>query len=144
MNSKSILLIESHVDDGDLALRALRASGVAGDVIVVRDGAEALEYLFGTGAYSGRDLRAMPACLLLELELPQLDGLEVLRRVRADPRTRLIPIVVLAASCEPQDIRAAYRLGANSFICKPASLSLFADAMRQVEHYWLAMNEAPQ
>src|SRR5512143_3002630 len=103
MNSKSILVVESHGVDSSLALRALRASGVAGDVIVVRDSAEALEYLFGTGTYAGRDLRAMPACLLLELELPQLDGLEVLRRVRADPRTRLIPIVVLAASCEPQD-----------------------------------------
>lgn len=144
MNSKSILLMAHEVDDGELALRALRASGAAGEVVIVRDGAEALAYLFGTGAYADRDLRAMPACLLLELERPQPDGLEVLRRVRADPRTRLIPIVVLAESCEPQDIRAAYRLGANSFICRPASLSLFADAMRQVEHYWLAMNEAPQ
>ena len=112
------------MDDADLALRALRTSRVPGEVVVTHDGVEALEYLFGVGAYAGRDLRAMPACLLLDLKLPKLDGLEVLRRLRADPRTRLIPIVILTSSCEPQDIRAAYRLGANSYICKPANFSL--------------------
>jgi len=144
MSSKSILLVEGNLDDGDLALRALRAGQILGDVVVVHDGAEALEYLFAAGAYVGRDLRAMPACLLLDLKLPKLDGFEVLRRVRADPRTRLIPVVILTSSCEPQDIRAAYRLGANSYICKSVSFSLFADAVRQVGHYWLALNEAPQ
>jgi len=144
MSTKSILLVESNAADDDLALRALRASRVAGDVVIVHDGVEALEYLFGTGAYAGRDLHTMPACLLLELKLPGLDGFEVLRQVRADPRTRLIPIVIVTSSCESQDIRAAYRLGANSYICKPADFSLFADAMQQVGYYWLAMNEAPQ
>jgi CheY-like chemotaxis protein len=144
MNAKSILLVEDNLDDADLTRRALRGSRVAGDVVVAHDGLEALEYLFGLGAYAGRDLRLMPACLVLDLKLPKVDGLEVLRRLRADPRTRLIPIVVLTASSEPQDIRAAYRLGANSYICKPVDVSLFADTVRQVGHYWLAVNEAPQ
>jgi len=144
MTTKSILLVEDNLDDADLIQRALRTGRIAGEVVVAHDGAEALEYLFGTGAFAGRDLRLMPACLLLNLKLPKLDGLEVLRRVRADPRTRLIPTVVLTSSCEPQDVRAAYHLGANSYICKPVSFSLFADAVRQVGHYWLALNEAPQ
>ena len=144
MSAKSILLVEDNLDDADLALRVLRTGRISSDVVVTHDGVEALEYLFGLGAYAGRDLRVMPACLLLDLKLPNLDGLEVLRRLRADPRTRLIPIVILTSSSEPQDIRAAYRLGANSYICKPVNFSLFADAVRQVEHYWLALNEAPQ
>jgi two-component system, response regulator len=144
MSAKSILLVEDNVDDADLALRALRTGRVAGEVVVTRDGVEALEYLFGQGAYTGRDLRAMPACLLLDLKLPKLDGLEVLRRLRADPRTRLIPIIILTSSNEPQDIRSAYRLGANSYICKPVNFSRFAEAVRQVGHYWLTLNEAPQ
>jgi two-component system, response regulator len=144
MSTKSILLVQNNLDDTDLALRALRTGRVPGEVVVTHDGVEALEYLFGMGAHAGRDLRAMPACLLLDLKLPKLDGLEVLRRVRADSRTRLIPIVILTSSCEPQDIRAAYRLGANSYICKPVNFALFADAVRQVGHYWLTFNEAPQ
>ena len=143
MSTKSILLVEDNLDDADLALRALRTGRVPGEVVVTHDGVEALEYLFGVGAYAGRDLRAMPACLLLDLKLPKLDGLEVLRRVRADSRTRLIPTVILTASCEPQDIRAAYRLGANSYICKPVDISRFADIVRQIGHYWLNLNELP-
>ena len=144
MTPKSILLVQSNLDDADLATRALRTGRISGEVVVTHDGAEVLEYLFGTGAYAGRDARVMPACLLLDLKLPKLDGLEVLRRLRADPRTRLIPIIILTASCEPQDIRAAYRLGANSYICKPVNFSLFAEAVRQVGLYWLTLNEAPQ
>jgi two-component system response regulator len=144
MSTKSILLVEDNPDDADLILRALRTGRISGEVVIAHDGVEALDYLFGTGAYAGRDLRTMPACLLLNLRLPKLDGFEVLRRLRADARTRLIPTVILTASCEPQDLRAAYRLGANSYICKPVSFSLFADAVRQVGHYWLTLNEAPQ
>jgi two-component system response regulator len=144
MSAKSILLVEDNPDDADLVLRALRTGRIAGDVVVAHDGVEAMDYLFGTGAYAGRDLRNMPACLLLNLRMPKLDGFEILRRLRADPRTRLIPTVILTSSCEPQDVRAAYRLGANSYICKPVSFSLFADAVRQVGYYWLTLNEAPQ
>ena len=143
MSTKSILLVEGNLDDADLVLRALSTGRILGEVVVTHDGVEALEYLFGVGAYAGRDLRAMPACLLLGLKLPKLDGFEVLRRVRADPRTRLIPTIILTSSSEPQDIRAAYRLGANSYICKPVNFSLFSEALRQVGHYWLALNEAP-
>ena len=143
MSTKSILLVEDNPDDADLILRALRTGRISGEVVIAHDGVEALDYLFGTGAYAGRDLRVMPACLLLNLRLPKLDGFEVLRRLRADPRTRLIPTVVLTSSCEPQDVWAAYRLGASSYICKPVSFSLFADAVRQVGHYWLTLNEAP-
>ena len=143
MSTKSILLVEDNPDDADLILRALRTGRISGEMVVAHDGVEALDYLFGTGAYAGRDLRVMPACLLLNLRLPKLDGFEVLRRLRADSRTRLIPTVVLTSSCESQDLRAAYRLGANSYICKPVSFSLFADAVRQVGHYWLTLNEAP-
>jgi two-component system, response regulator len=144
MSTKSILLVEDNADDADLALRALRTGRVPGEVVVTRDGVEALEYLFGLGAYTGRDVRVMPACVLLDLKLPKLDGLEVLRRLRADARTHLIPIIILTSSCEPQDIRAAYHRGANSYICKPVNFSLFADAVRQVGQYWLTLNEAPQ
>jgi two-component system, response regulator len=143
MSTKSILLVEDNLDDADLVMRALRTGRISGEVVVTHDGVEALEYLFGAGAYTGRDLRTMPACLLLDLKLPKLDGFEVLRRVRADPRTRLIPTIILTASSEPQDIRAAYRLGANSYICKPVHFPHFSEAVRQVGHYWLALNEAP-
>ena len=140
MSTKSILLVEDNSDDADLTLRALRTSRISGNVVITRDGVEALEYLFGPGNQAGR---AMPACLLLDLKLPKLDGLEVLRQLRADPRTRLIPIIILTSSSEPKDIRAAYHLGANSYICKPVTNSLFTDVLRQVGHYWLNINEAP-
>ena len=139
MSTKSILLVEDNSDDADLTLRALRSSRVPGEVVVARDGEEALDYLFDRGALG----HALPACLLLDLNLPKLDGLEVLRRLRADRRTCLMPVVILTASSAPQDIRAAYRLGANSYICKPVNLTLFIEAVWQVGYYWLALNEAP-
>ena len=144
MSAKSILLVEDNLDDADLALRALRAGQVSSEVLVMHDGAEALDYLFGTGAYAGRDLRAMPACLLLDLKLPKLNGLEVLRQLRANALTRLMPVVIFTASQEPRDIHTAYHLGANSYIFKPATFSQFSETVQQVGTYWLAVNETPQ
>jgi two-component system, response regulator len=141
MDEKRILLVEDNPDDVELALRAVRQANLSNDVIVLHDGAEALDYLFGIGTYQGRDLRLMPALVLLDLKLPQVSGLDVLRRLRANARTQLLPIVILTASRESQDVSAAYQLGVNSYICKPVTFDHFADVVKQVVHYWLSVNE---
>jgi len=135
--------VEDNPDDVALTLRALRAHRVANEVVVAEDGVEALEYLFGEGRYAGRDVRDLPAVVLLDLKLPRVDGLEVLRRIRADDRTRLVPVVILTSSKEEQDLLAGYSLGANSYVRKPVDFQQFVEAVRQLGLYWLLLNEAP-
>jgi two-component system, response regulator len=143
MQNQLILLVEDNPDDEALTLRALKKSNVANEVVVARDGVEALDYLFATGAHAGRDPSAMPQLVLLDLKLPRLDGLEVLRRMRADGRTRLLPVVVLTTSSEQRDIVESYRLGANSYIRKPVDFVQFAAAVQQLGLYWLLLNVSP-
>lgn len=143
MNEKSILLVEDNPDDEELTLMALKDSNIVNEVIVARDGVEALDCLFGTGQYAGRDPSRRPTLILLDLKLPKLSGLEVLQRLRADPRTELLPVVILTSSSEEEDIVASYRLGANSYVRKPVEFHRFADAVRQLGLYWLLLNEAP-
>jgi len=143
VSEKTILLVEDNPDDELLTLRALRKNKILNDVTVVRDGAEALDYLFGAGQYAERDTRDMPQVVLLDLKLPKLDGLEVLRRLRADELTRRLPVVVLTSSDEEQDILASYDLGANSYVRKPVEFHEFIDALRQLGLYWLVLNQPP-
>jgi len=138
---RPILLVEDNPDDEALTLRAFSKNRIANQVIVARDGVEALDYLFGAGPHAGRDMSVMPAVVLLDLKLPRIDGLEVLRRIRADDRTRLLPVVILTTSKEQQDIREAYGLGANSYIRKPVDFEKFIYAVGQMGLYWLALNE---
>jgi two-component system response regulator len=138
-----ILLVEDNPDDETLTLRALRKANVGNDVAVVRDGAEALDFLFGTGSHAGRDTSLMPQVVLLDLKLPKIDGLEVLRRIRAEPRTRLLPVVILTSSDEDQDRLQGYTLGANSYVRKPVEFAQFAEAVRQLGLYWLVLNQPP-
>jgi two-component system response regulator len=138
---RPILLVEDNPDDEALTLRAFNKNRIANQVIVARDGVEALDYLFGAGSYAGRDMSVMPAVVLLDLKLPRIDGLEVLRRIRADDRTRLLPVVILTTSKEQQDIYEAYSLGANSYIRKPVDFEKFIYAVGQMGLYWLALNE---
>jgi len=140
---KPILLVEDRADDVDLTIRALKKNNIANEVVVAGDGLEALDYLFGTGKYEGRDVTRLPAVLLLDLKLPKVDGLEVLRRVRADVRTKLLPVVILTSSREEQDLVNGYALGANSYVRKPVDFSQFTEAIRQLGLYWLVLNEAP-
>lgn len=140
---KTILLVEDNPDDEALTLRAFRKNKIKNAVVVARDGAEALDYLFGTGAYEGRDVTALPQVMLLDLKLPKVDGLEVLRRVRADPRTAALPVVILTSSREEQDLIEGYRIGANSYVRKPVNFDEFVDAARQLGLYWLLLNEVP-
>lgn len=145
MDPKVILLVEDNPDDEELTVRALKKSNIANEIIVARDGVEALEYLFGEGRHSGRDLRTMPQVVLLDLKLPKLDGLGVLRRLRSDERTRMLPVVILTSSNEEQDLIHGYRLGANSYIRKPVDFTQFSEAARQLGLYWLVLNQpAPQ
>jgi two-component system response regulator len=149
MNNKQtqsaiILLVEDNPDDEELTLLALKQSNVLNEVVVTRDGVEALDYLFATGQYAGRDPARLPHLILLDLKLPRIGGLEVLERLRADPRTRLIPVVILTSSSEEEDIVASYRLGANSYVRKPVEFHRFADAVKQLGLYWLLLNEVPQ
>lgn len=141
MKDKIILLIEDNPDDEALTLRALEKNNIKNDVVVVRDGAEALDYLFGTGSYAGRDLTVMPQVTLLDLKLPKVDGLEVLRQLRANELTRLLPVVILTSSNEEQDRVNGYGLGANSYVRKPIDFGQFIDAVRQLGLYWLILNE---
>ncbi|MDP1828060.1 MAG: response regulator [Archangium sp.] len=138
-----ILLVEDNPDDEALTIRALTKNNIANRVEVARDGVEALDYLFGTGAHAGRDVTKLPQLLLLDLKLPRIDGLEVLRRLRADERTRLVPVVILTSSKEEQDLISGYSGGANSYIRKPVDFTQFAEAVRQLGIYWLVINEAP-
>jgi two-component system response regulator len=142
-NEKVILLVEDNADDEALTRRALKKNNILNQVIVARDGVEALDYMLGTGAYEGRDLGTMPTLILLDLKLPKVDGLEVLRRLRADERTRLVPVVVLTSSKEEQDLLRSYSIGVNSYIRKPVDFEQFMEAVRQLGLYWLVLNEAP-
>ena len=141
MNDRSILLVEDNPDDVKLTLHALKKCNIANKVVVTCDGVDALDYLFGAGAYAGRDVSDQPAVILLDLKLPKIDGLEVLRRMRADSRTRRLPVVVLTSSREEQDIVASYDLGANSYIRKPVDFEQFVAAVHQLGLYWLLLNE---
>jgi CheY-like chemotaxis protein len=143
MEDKVILLIEDNEDDVELTLRALKMNHILNEVVVARDGIEALDYLFGTGSYSGRDTGILPAVTLLDLKLPKIDGFEVLRRIRADERTRLLPVVILTSSKEEQDRVNGYKNGANSYIRKPVEFNQFAEAVKHVGIYWLLLNEPP-
>lgn len=138
-----ILLVEDNTTDEKLTLRAFKKSGVSNPVHVVRDGAEALDYLFRTGGHAGRASDPMPALVLLDLKLPKVDGLEVLRRLRADERTRLLPIVVLTASREDEDIVRSYTLGANAYVRKPVDFPKFVEAAKTLGLFWLLLNELP-
>ncbi|MCP4579291.1 MAG: response regulator [Deltaproteobacteria bacterium] len=143
MDKKSILLVEDNPDDEILTVRALKKNNILNDIIVVRDGAEALDYLFGAGSYADRDMTVMPQLILLDLKLPKIDGLEVLRRVRGNEKTRLLPVVVLTSSSEEQDMIESYSLGANSYIRKPVDFNRFSEAVKNLGLYWLVLNESP-
>jgi two-component system response regulator len=143
MESKTILLVEDNLDDIDLTLRALKKNNIKNEVKVVSDGAEALDFLFGTGKYTGRNLANMPAVILLDLKLPKIDGMEVLQRIRANELTKLLPVVILTSSKEEQDIVNGYRLGVNSYVRKPVDFNQFADAVSHLGLYWLLLNEIP-
>jgi two-component system response regulator len=143
MNNKAILLVEDNPDDEVLTLRALTKNNFANDVVVARDGAEALDYLFCTGLHSDRDPRDAPALMLLDLKLPKVDGLEVLRRVREDERHTLLPIIILTSSKEEQDLMRGYGLHCNSYIRKPVDFTAFVEAVKTIGMYWLVLNEVP-
>lgn len=141
MNERVILLVEDNENDEVLTLRALKKSNILNQVIVVRDGAEALDYLFIRGAYADRDASVALQLILLDLKLPKIDGLEVLRALRADDRTKLLPVVVLTSSVEEQDVIRSYGLGANSYVRKPVDFNQFVEAVRQLGLYWLVINQ---
>jgi two-component system response regulator len=143
MADSPIMLVEDNADDEALTLRALKRNNIHNEVVVARDGVEALDYLFGTGVHAERDLALMPQLILLDLKLPRIDGLQVLRRLRADNRTRLLPVVILTSSKEQQDLIEGYSLGANSYVRKPVDFGQFVEAVRQLGLYWLLLNEAP-
>jgi two-component system, response regulator len=137
----SILLVEDNPDDEELTILALKESKIYNRVVVAHDGVEALDYLFGTGEYTGRSPSHPPRVVLLDLKLPKLSGLDVLRRMRSNPHTQLIPVVILTSSSEEQDILSSYRMGANSYIRKPIEFHHFTDAVRQMGLYWLRLNQ---
>jgi two-component system response regulator len=143
VDQKSILLVEDNPNDVTLTMRALKKANILNEVIVASDGQQALDYLFGAGAYQSRDTREAPVLVLLDLKLPRIDGFEVLRRLRADPRTSMVPVVILTTSREERDLIGGYQLGANSYIRKPVDFNQFAEAVRQLGLYWLILNEAP-
>jgi two-component system response regulator len=143
MDNKMILLVEDNPDDEALTLRALKKNNIGNQLHVVRDGVEALEFIFCTGAYADRDPRDVPQVILLDLKLPKVDGLEVLRRIRSDERTQRQPVVILTSSTEQQDLVRSYNLGVNSYVRKPVDFNEFIEAVRQLGLYWLVLNEAP-
>jgi CheY-like chemotaxis protein len=141
--NKILLLVEDNPTDEKLTIRAFKKSGVTNDIVVVRDGAEALDYLFATGKYEGRDASVLPALILLDLKLPRIDGLEVLKRIRANDRTKRLPVVILTASKEHEDIVSGYSLGANAYVRKPVDFVEFAEAAKTLGLFWLLLNEPP-
>ena len=143
MNRKNILLVEDNPSDVKLTKRALEQNQITNELIVAEDGAEALDYLFATGRYAGREVRDLPAVVLLDLKLPRIDGLEVLKKIRANEHTRLMPVVILTSSDQEVDMIASYNLGANSYIRKPVDYKQFTDAVRTLGMYWLLLNEPP-
>ena len=143
MNKKIILLVEDNPDDEALTLRALEKNKIANQVVIARDGEEALEYLFGTGAYAGRDPKHIPTLILLDLKLPKIDGLEVLRRLRANEYNRFTPVVILTSSKEEGDRLQGYKLGVNSYVVKPVDFNQFSEAIKFLGLYWLVLNEPP-
>jgi len=143
MSNRTILLVEDNPDDVTLTLRALKKNNLTNEVIVATDGVEALDYLFGTGAHAGRDVADMPDIVLLDLKLPRLGGLEVLQKIRADARTKLLPVVILTSSTEEQDLLEGYSLGANSYVRKPVNFVEFVEATRELGLYWLVYNQPP-
>lgn len=140
---KIILLIEDNSDDVALTLRAFRKSNLRNEIVVAEDGADALDYLFGEGKHAGRNTDVMPTLILLDLKLPKVTGLEVLKKIRMDPKTRLLPVVVLTSSVEDQDLIMSYQLGANSYLRKPVDFNKFIEAVQQLGLYWLVLNESP-
>jgi two-component system response regulator len=143
MKNSTILLVEDNPDDEALTLRALKKNNIGNNIFVARDGVEALDFLFCTNAYADRDPHDLPQLILLDIKLPKMDGLEVLRRIRADERTHLLPVVILTSSKEEQDLIEGYKGGANSYVRKPVDFAQFMDAMRQLGLYWLVLNEVP-
>ena len=144
MNPVEILLVEDNPDDVELTLRALKKNSIANRILVVRDGQEALDYLFGNAEHAGRDVRERPRVILLDLKLPKVDGHEVLERIRRDVRTRTIPVVVLTSSREERDLAKSYSLGVNSYIVKPVDFEKFTEAVRTIGLYWLLLNQPPE
>jgi two-component system, response regulator len=142
-DNRMILLVEDNPDDEELTTRALKHAKVANELVVARDGAEAVDFLFGTGQHAGRDLSRMPALILLDLKLPKLSGLDVLQRLRADERTRLIPTVILTSSSEDEDKLKSYQHGANSYVRKPVEFGAFVTAVSQLGVYWMLINQTP-
>lgn len=143
MSTQVILLVEDNASDEELTLLALKKNNISNPVVVAKDGAEALDYLFGRGAYAARDTRDLPQVVLLDLNLPKLSGIDVLRAIRADERTRFLPIVILTSSKEDTDLVSSYASGANSYIVKPVDFSQFAESVRQLGLYWLVLNQSP-
>jgi CheY-like chemotaxis protein len=143
VTDRIILLVEDNPDDEELTIRALRKNGIANELVVARDGVQALDYLFGRGEWAGRDTGVMPAVVLLDLKLPRVDGLEVLEKMRGDPRTDLVPVVVLTSSREEQDILKSYSLRVNSYVRKPVDFTQFTEAVKHLGMYWLLLNEIP-
>ena len=144
MKDSTILLVEDNPDDAELTLRAFKKSNLKNEIVVARDGVEALDYLFATGIYAGRDATDQPQLVMLDLNLPKIDGMEVLQAMRADERTKLIPVVVLTSSKEQEDIVKSYRFGANSFVRKPVDFLEFVQAVQQLEMYWVVLNQIPR
>lgn len=144
MDKRVIMIVEDSEDDLELALRAFRHNNVLNEIVVARDGVEALDYLFGTGPHAGRDLSVMPEVVLLDLKMPRLGGLEVLQRVRSDHRTRYLPVVVLTSSDEEKDMIDSYHYGVNSYIRKPVDFKQFTEAVRQLSLYWVVLNQCPR
>jgi len=142
-NKKVILLVEDNPDDEALTLRALKKNHIQNEIVVARDGVEALDYLFGTGAFAGRNPAHLPEVVLLDLKLPKVDGVEVLRRIRADSRTKLLPVVMLTSSVEESDLARCYANGVNSYVRKPVDFTQFMEVVNQLGMYWLVLNQPP-
>ena len=143
MESKVILLVEDNADDEELTIRTLKKNNILNEIVVVRDGSEALDYLLGKGDYSSRDTQQMPEIVMLDLKLPKISGLEVLRNIRSNESTSLLPVVILTSSDEEKDLIESYKLGANSYVRKPVDFHQFQDAVKQLAMYWLLLNESP-